>query len=152
MLRQCRYCQKSFTPTKYNPRQKVCGSKSCQRQRQYENRRALLARDPEYQQVCKDAQQKWRQREGAAYMRRYRKRQSAYRKGNVTRQQARDGQRRLQNLVKNNSAFDLKVAAEAAYLVVPPGEYDLVKNNLARSKALVINVVSVGGPAVGSVL
>ena len=53
--RRCRYCQKSFQLSKFQPRQVVCGELACQRKRRTEYHRQKIAADPEYRAVCRDS-------------------------------------------------------------------------------------------------
>ena len=57
--RRCPYCQSSFLPSVYRPRQSVCGRLECQRRRRSDYHRKKLAADPEYFQVVRDSQKQW---------------------------------------------------------------------------------------------
>jgi hypothetical protein len=59
-IRQCRYCERSFQPSKFQPGQSVCGDAACQRRRYSDYHRQKIAADPEYRQICLDSPQKWR--------------------------------------------------------------------------------------------
>ena len=59
--RRCPYCQCSFLPSVYRPQQVVCSQAECQRQRRSDYHRQKLRTDPEYGQVARDSQRKWRQ-------------------------------------------------------------------------------------------
>jgi hypothetical protein len=61
-------------------------------------------------------------------------------------QHRRDRQRHLQNLVKNNLAFDLKHLAAEVWLLGPQAE-NLAKNNLAISQILILPTVPFGPAA-----
>jgi hypothetical protein len=50
--RRCRYCERIFQPSKYQPGQSVCSDPGCQRRRRAEYHRQKMAMDPEYRQVC----------------------------------------------------------------------------------------------------
>jgi hypothetical protein len=64
-------------------------------------------------------------------------------------QRRRDRQRRLQNLVKNNLALDLKHSAAEVWL--GPQAQNLAKNNLAFSQVLILQTVPFSpAAAVGS--
>jgi hypothetical protein len=65
-------------------------------------------------------------------------------------QRRRDQQRRLQNLVKNNLALDLKHSAAEVWLLGPQVQ-NLAKNNLAFSQVLILQTVPFSpAAAVGS--
>jgi len=128
MLRTCPYCRKSFTPSLFNPQQRVCSHRSCQYQRRQQSRQAQLARDDQYRLSCQESRQQWRQEHAALYMRQYRQHHPAYRERNRQLQRERDRRRQLRNLVKNNAALDLKTASQQVFLIAPQPA-DLVKNN-----------------------
>jgi hypothetical protein len=88
-----------------------------------------MASDPEYAQVVRDSRRKWRERH-PGYQQTYRQTHPAVVERNRQLQNRRDAQRRVQFLVKNNLALDLKRCSAAAWLVGPAVE-NLVKNNLA---------------------
>ena len=46
--RLCVYCNASFPPNKYSPRQKVCSNPECQKKRQLESMRAWRKKHPNY--------------------------------------------------------------------------------------------------------
>ena len=52
--RSCRYCQQVFQPSKFQPRQTVCGEAGCQRKRRSDYHREKIAADPEYREVCQN--------------------------------------------------------------------------------------------------
>jgi hypothetical protein len=58
--RRCRYCERSFLPSKYQPCQAVCSAPDCQQRRRADYHRNKIAADPEYRQVCRDSTEKWR--------------------------------------------------------------------------------------------
>jgi hypothetical protein len=58
--RRCRFCERIFLPSKYQPGQSVCRNPGCQRRRRADYHRQKIAADPEYRQVCLDSPQKWR--------------------------------------------------------------------------------------------
>jgi hypothetical protein len=68
--RRCRYCERLFQPSKYQPAQSVCSDSGCQRRRRAEYHRQKIATDQEYRQVCLDSPQKWRSR-NSDYWRQY---------------------------------------------------------------------------------
>ena len=147
--RRCRYCQQLFQLSRYHPHQFVCSQPDCQRQRRREYHRRKLHTDAEYHQVCRDSQQKWRDRH-PDYPRQYRQSHLTSVERNRQVQRRRDRQRRLQNLVKNNLAFDLKHSAAEVWLLGPQAE-NLAKNNLAFSQVLILPAVPFSpAPAAGS--
>ena len=147
--RRCRYCQKVFQLSRYHPNQLTCSQPDCQRQRRREYHRHKLRTDAEYHQVCRDSQQKWRSR-NPDYPQQYRQSHSKSVERNRQGQRRRDRQRHLQNLVKNNLAFDLKHSAAEVWLLGPQAE-SLAKNNLAFSQVLILPTVAFSpAPAAGS--
>jgi len=106
--RRCRYCERTFQPSKYQPAHLVCSDPGCQRRRRAEYHRQKIAADPEYRQVCLDSPQKWRSRT-PGYWRRYREQHPAAVERNRQQQHVRDQKRRLSDLANNNSVFDLKL-------------------------------------------
>jgi hypothetical protein len=140
--RHCRYCQQPFQLSRYHPHQLVCSRPTCQGQRRREYHRHKTETDPEYRQVCRDSQQKWRNRH-PDYPRQYRQTHPKAVEQNRQDQRRRDRRRHLQNLVKNNLAFDLKhSAAEVWLLGLQAG--NLAKNNLAFSQVLILPAVPFG--------
>ena len=85
------------------------------------------------------AKQKWRSR-NPDYPRQYRQSHPESVERNRQGQRRRDRKRRLQNLVKNNLAFDLKHSAAEVWLLGPQAE-NLAKNNLAFSQVLILPAV-----------
>ena len=134
--RRCRFCQQVFQLSRYHPHQLVCGRPDCQTQRRREYHRRKLHTDAEYHQVCRDSQEKWRRR-NPDYPRHYRQSHPTSVERNRQGQRRRDRQRHLQNLVKNNLAFDLKNSAAEVWLLGPQAE-NLAKNNLAFSQVLIL--------------
>ena len=102
-IRQCRYCERSFQPSKFQPRQSVCGDTACQRRRRADYHRQKIAADPEYRQVCMDSPQKWRSR-NPDYWRQYREQHPPAVERNRQQQHVRDQKLRLRDLANNNSA------------------------------------------------
>jgi hypothetical protein len=82
-----------------------------------------------YAEIVRDSRRKWRN-EHPDYQKAYRQTHPAAVERNRRLQRQRDGRRRVQFLVKNNLALDLKRCTAEAWLVGPAVE-DLVKNNLA---------------------
>jgi hypothetical protein len=120
--RRCRYCQKSFPPSKFQPRQAVCSEAVCQRKRRAEYHRRKIAVDPEYREVTRDSPRKWRTR-NPDYWKRYRKEHPKAVERNRQQQKLRDRRQRLRNLANNTSALDLKHSAAAVWLVGAGAEY-----------------------------
>lgn len=136
--RCCQYCQQSFQPSKYRPDQSVCSTVDCQRRRRADYHRQKLSADPEYAQVARDSQRKWRDAH-PDYQKQYWQNHPEAAEQNRQRQRQRDRKRGVQSLVKNNSAFDLKRSAAEIWLV-GPAALDLEKNNLASCQFLIFNL------------
>lgn len=138
-VRCCRYCQQTFQPSKYRPQQSVCGATECQRLRCADYHRQKMSADDDYAQVVRDSQRKWR---GAHpnYQQQYREQHPEVVEQNRQKQRQRDRKRRVQNLVKNNVALDLKHCAAEVWLV-GPAALDLDKNNLASAQLLIFQSV-----------
>lgn len=147
--RRCRYCEKNFQPSKYQPSQAACSDPVCQQRRRSEYRQQKLATDPEYRQVCQDSSRKWRA-ENPGYWKRYREKNPASVSGNREQQKKRDRKRRLLHLANNNSALDLKHAAASVWLLNPSG-VDLANNNSVPAQVWVIEPLPRRmGPAIES--
>ena len=129
--RRCRYCQKSFQLSKFQPRQVVCGELACQRKRRAEYHRQKIAVDPEYRDVCRDSPRKWRACH-PDYWIRYRMEHPEAVDRNRQQQKLRDRKRHLRNLANNTSARDLKYSAAAVWLVGAGAEF--LANNRASCK------------------
>jgi hypothetical protein len=138
--RCCRYCQQSFLVSKYRPEQNVCVAADCQRKRRADYHRRKLKSDADYAQVVRDSQHKWRASH-PEYQRQYREEHPEAAEQNRQKQRQRDSKRRVQNLVKNNVALDLKRCAAEVWLVGPAAQ-DLDKNNLASSRFLIFQPVT----------
>jgi hypothetical protein len=137
--RRCRYCERSFLPSRFQPGQSVCGQPECQRHRRADYRRQKLAADPEYRQTCLDSAQKWRSRK-AEYWRQYRAQHPATVERNRQCQHVRDQKRHLRDLANNNSAFDLKHCAAGVWLV-GAGLQNLANNNSAPAQVWVLEAL-----------
>ena len=135
-IRQCRYCERSFQPSKFQPRQSVCGDTACQRRRRADYHRQKIAADPEYRQVCLDSPQKWRSR-NPEYWRQYREQHPQAVERNRQQQHVRDQKQRLRDLANNNSAFDLKHSAAEIWLL-GPGLRNLANNNSAPAQVWIL--------------
>ena len=147
--RRCRYCQKSFQASKFQPRQTVCSEPGCQQHRRTDYHKAKIASDPEYREVCRDSPRKWRAR-NPDYWKRYREKHPASREKNCQQQRVRDRKRRLCRLANNTSALDLKHSAAQIWLV-GSGAVDLANNNSASAQIWVIETLAPGSaPALSS--
>jgi hypothetical protein len=118
------------------------GAPDCQRRHRRDYHRRKIETDPVYHQVCRDSQQKWRARH-PDYQRQYRQTHPESVERNRQAQCRRDRRRRLQNLVKNNLAFDLKHSATEVWLLEPDTRH-LAKNNLAFSQVLILQTIPSG--------
>jgi len=137
--RHCRYCAKSFQPSKYQPQQTVCRELDCQKQRRTEYRQQKLKADPEYRQVCRDSSRKWRSR-NPGYWQQYREKHPDSVSKNRENQQARDRRQHLLSLANNTPALDLKHSAAAVWLL--NGETaNLANNNSASGQVFVIEAL-----------
>ena len=137
--RRCRYCEKTFQPSKYQPQQTVCSESVCQKRRRTEYRQQKLKTDEEYRQVCRDSSRKWRS-ENPDYWKRYREKHPEAVAQNREKQQGRDGKQRLLDLANNTSVLDLKHSAAAVWLL--NGEAaDLANNNSVSGKVFVIEAL-----------
>ena len=121
--RRCRYCEKTFQPSKYQPQQSVCSQPECQKKRRSDSRQQRLASDEVYRQVCLDSSRKWRA-EHPDYWRRYREKNPAAVAHNREQQQRRDRKQRLLHLLRNNTTSYTDVRADriqalAATMVYP---------------------------------
>jgi hypothetical protein len=136
--RRCRYCQQVFPPASFHPQQLVCSQPACQRQRRREYHRRRIRSDALYAQVVRDSQKKWRDAH-PGYQKQYRQDHPSAVEQNRQQQQLRDQRGRLQRLVKNNLAVDLRRSSAEVWLLGPAAD-DLVKNNLAASKLLILQL------------
>lgn len=101
--RRCRYCERVFQPSKFQPGQSVCCEPDCQRRRRSDGHRRKIASDPEYRKVCADSVRKWRTR-NPDYWRQRRESNPAVAERNRQQQRVRDRKRKLRDLANNNSA------------------------------------------------
>ena len=138
--RRCPYCQRAFLPSVYRPQQVVCSQAECQRQRRTDYHRQKLGTDPEYRQVARDSQRKWRQAH-PDYLRQYLAQHAEAVERNRQQQQRRDQKRRIHLLEKNNLALDLKRSTAEVWLVGPEIK-NLEKNNLASGQILIFQAVN----------
>lgn len=141
--RRCPYCQQVFQPARYHPQQFVCSQSACQRRRRRDYHREKIGCDPLYAQVVQESRKKWRQAH-PHYQQQYREGHPPAVERNRRLQQVRDQRQRLQHLVKNNLALNLKRSVAEVWLLGPAAE-DLVKNNLADSQLLILQTGSLSG-------
>jgi hypothetical protein len=127
-------------PSVYCPQQVVCSGAECQRQRRRDYHRQKLCTDPEYRQVARDSQRKWRQAH-PDYLRQYLTQHAEAVKRNRQQQQLRDQKRRIRVLEKNNLALDLKRSAAEVWLMGRRVK-NLEKNNLASAQIFIFQPVS----------
>lgn len=139
---RCRYCEKSFRPSKFQPRQAICSEADCQRQRRKDYHKKKVASDPEYRQVCQDSSRKWRAA-NPGYWKQYREEHPASTQQNRQQQKSRDRKRRLCHLANNTSALDLKHSAAQVWLV-GAGAVNLANNNAASAQIWVIETLPPG--------
>jgi hypothetical protein len=104
--RVCRYCQRSFQPSKFQPAQTACSDPVCQRRRRNDYHRRKVAADPVYRQGCLESAQQWRA-EHPDYWRRLLEQNPARAERNRQRQRQTDERRRQCVLANNNSAPNL---------------------------------------------
>jgi hypothetical protein len=140
--RRCRYCQKLFQPSKFQPRQTVCVETDCQRRRRTGYHKEKLASDPEYREGCRDSPRKWRAR-NPDYWKQYRLKHPAGVEHNRRQQKLRDRKRKLCNLANNTSALDLKHSVADVWLI-GPGVKHLANNNSASAQVWVIEALAPG--------
>jgi len=137
--RRCRYCEKTFQRSRYQPLQAVCSEGGCQKRRRSEYRQQKLKADEEYRQVCQDSSRKWRSR-NPDYWKRYREAHPSSVTQNREKQKARDQKQRLLNLANNTSALDLKHSAAEVWLL--NGEAaGLANNNSVSARVWVIEAL-----------
>jgi hypothetical protein len=136
---RCRCCNQLFQPSLFCPHQFVCSRPDCQRERRRGYHRRKIETDPEYRQICRDSQRKWRDLH-PEYPRQYRQTHPESVQRNRQDQQRRDRRHWLQNLVKNNLALDLKRSAAEVWLL-GSGVAPLAKNNVAFSQVLILQTV-----------
>lgn len=147
---QCPYCHQSFVPSRFQPEQRICSRAACQRRRRREYHRAHVEADSEYREVCRDSRRKWRDCH-PDYQKQYRERHPAYVEANRQAQRRRDAKRRLGDLVKNNSAFDVKRWPGEVWLLGSEGA-DLVKNTLAFAQVTIFQSAGRSSPRDSGIL
>jgi len=139
--RRCGYCLTIFQPSKFQPRQTVCGEAACQLKRRTDYHRKKIASDPEYRLGCRDSLRKWRA-SNPDYWKQYRQNNPAAVEHNRGQQRLRDQKRKLCNLANNTSAFDLKHSVAQVWLIGPGAEH-LANNNSAPAQVFVIQALPV---------
>lgn len=138
--RHCVYCDRTFQPSKYRPDQRVCSDAACQKRRRTDYHQNKIASDPDYAQVVRDSRRKWREAH-PSYQAEYRRTHEDAAERNREQQRQRDRKRHVTNLVKNNVALDLKRSAAEVWLLGADAA-DLVKNNLASARILIVQPVA----------
>ena len=123
----------------------MCSQPDCQRRRRADYHRRKIETDPEYAQIVRDSRKKWRAAH-ADYQKNYRQDHPAAAEQNRQQQRRRDRQRRVQLLVKNNVALDLKHSAAEVWLL-GPGVANLEKNNLASCQFFIFQSLPAVPPA-----
>ena len=124
----------------------MCSQADCQRQRRANYHRAKIQSDPEYAEVVRDSQRKWRDAH-PEYQQNYRQSHPESAEQNRERQRGRDRKRRLHDLEKNNLAFNLKRSNLEVWLIGSVAG-DLEKNNLASSQLLIFQPSPLRQPAI----
>jgi hypothetical protein len=137
--RRCRYCQKVFQPSKFQPRQTVCGESGCQQKRRTDYHKEKIASDPEYREGCRDSPRKWCAR-NPEYWKQYRQKNPAVAERNRQQQMLRDRKRKLCNLANNTPAPDVKYSAAKVWLIGSGAAY-LANNNSAPAQVWVIEAL-----------
>ena len=125
----------------------VCRQPECQCERRADYHRKKLAADPEYRQVVRESQKQWWD-EHPQYQKQRRRADPKVVENNRKRQRQRDQKRRLQRLVRNNLALDLKHSASEVWLLGPK-LHDLDRNNLASAQVLILPSLSFPPPVIG---
>ena len=146
--RRCPYCQKLFFASIYRPQQVVCSQPACQRRRKREYHRRKLEKDAVYRQVVRDSQKQW-WAEHPGYQKQHRQQNPKLVESNRQRQRLRDRKRRVELLVRNNLALDLKQSAAEVWLLGPKVR-ELDRNNLASAHVLILPSLSRPSADVGA--
>lgn len=132
----CLYCKRSYLRSIYRPQQVVCSQPECQRRRRTDYHRQKLRADPEYRQVVRESQKQWWD-EHPDYQKQRRQKNPVLVENNRQRQRGRDRKRRIERLVRNNLALNLKQSVSEVWLLGPKVR-DLDKNNLASAQVLIL--------------
>ena len=135
----CTHCDQQFFPSRYHPSQNICSSVECQRQRKADYHRKKLSTDPAYREQCRDSQRKWREK-NPQYMKKYLARRRSRTRLDQENSRLIGELRRIQDLVKNNAAFDLR-SVDASIWLVCAGHARNEKNTFARAKLIVVEGV-----------
>jgi hypothetical protein len=147
--RRCRYCEQPFQPSKFQPRQTVCGNVDCQQSRRRDCRRRRLAADPVYAESCRGSARKWRA-DHPDYWKQYRKAHPESLTQNREAQRVRDRKQRLIHLANNTSASDVSLCPATVWLLGPELR-DLANNRSAPTQVWVLKgLPSVHGVAAAS--
>ena len=133
--RRCPYCQQVFQPARYHPQQVVCSQPACQRRRRRDYHHAKIRSDALYAQVVQESRKKWRDAH-PHYQQQYRERHAEAVERNRRQQQVRDQRHRLQHLVKNNLALNLKHSPAEVWLLGPAARH-LANNTLATCQVMI---------------
>ena len=133
--RRCPYCQTLFFASIYRRQQVVCSQPECQRRRKSEYHRQKMEKDAVYRQVVRDSQKQW-WAEHRDYQSQRRRLQPELMNKNRERQRIRDRKSRLERLVRNNVALDLKGSGAEVWLLGPKLDV-LDRNNLASAQVLI---------------
>ena len=136
LQRTCRFCQSSFSPSRFHPEQTVCANADCRRRRVREYHRGKVAADPVYRQVCNDSSKKWRA-DHPHYWKQYRQAHPDKPDRNRVLQQARDQKRRVRDLANNHLALDLKSCTAGVWLIGPTAS-QLANNTLATTQVFIV--------------
>ena len=115
--RACRYCQKAFLPSKFQPAEAACSDPGCQRRRRNDYHQRKVATDPVYRQGCRESAQQWRA-EHPGYWEQLREHNPARAERNRQRQQQRDERQRQRRLANNNSASNPAIYSPAIPQVI----------------------------------
>jgi hypothetical protein len=107
--------------------------------------RHRIQTDPEYAQVVRDSRKKWRASH-PDYQKNYRREHPVVAEQNRQQQRCRDRRRRVQSLVKNNLALDLKHSVAEAWLLGPAVTH-LEKNNLGSCQFFIFQTLPAMAPA-----
>jgi hypothetical protein len=89
--------------------------------------------------VVRDSQKQW-WNEHPNYQKQHRQKNPALLESNRQRQRGRDQKRRVERLVRNNLALNLKPSVSEIWLLGPKVR-DLDKNNLALAQVLILPAV-----------
>jgi hypothetical protein len=136
--RYCVQCHGTFIPRR-NPNQRFCNQRTCQNVRKRQWRKQKHAKDPDYRENQRRAQNKWLQKKSPHYWRDYRKIHPEYTQRN--RQQTRV-RKQLASCKFNASQF-AKSDALMAKRLIKPGTYTLVPLHhagFAKSDALTVKI------------